>query len=187
MEVVLGHVLGDGGNNLAGVSVLAERRRDERGPGCRLGRAAVSRMDMSGRVTPGDCLSLSVRLCTSGCIVRRSPYSASYSAPPISWYASSFLLFLFHVIRSWRSCGDSLFPWLRNIAAASLHLGHWPSHFKESRTIITPKPGKTARERQKAKGWRPIALLSTVGKAIEAIVARRLANTAEENHLLPEG
>lgn len=86
-----------------------------------------------------------------------------------------------------RACGDSLFPWLRNIAAASLRLGHWPAHFKASRTIIIPKPGKTAQEKQDAKGWRPIALLSTVGKVIEAIVARRLTEVAENNHLLPEG
>ena len=37
------------------------------------------------------------------------------------------------------------------------------------------------------QGWRPIALLSTIGKVIEAIVARRLADTAEVNHLVPEG
>jgi len=86
-----------------------------------------------------------------------------------------------------RACGDSLFPWLRNLAAASLRLGYWPSHFKASRTIIIPKPGKTGPEKQDAKGWRPIALLSTVGKVIETIVARKLTDSAEENHLLPEG
>jgi hypothetical protein len=86
-----------------------------------------------------------------------------------------------------RAYGDSLFPWLRNLAAASLYLGHWSSHFKVSRIIVILKPGKTGPERQEAKGWRPIALLGTVGKAIETIVARRLANTADENHLLPEG
>lgn len=32
-----------------------------------------------------------------------------------------------------------------------------------------------------------IALLSTVGKTIEAALAQRLAISAEENHLLPEG
>ena len=36
-------------------------------------------------------------------------------------------------------------------------------------------------------GWRPIALLSTVGKVIESAVSRRVADAAEDHQLLPEG
>ena len=64
-----------------------------------------------------------------------------------------------------RACGDSLFTWLSNIAATSLRLGHWPSHFKRYRTIVIPKPGKTGPEVQ-VKGWRPIALIKSAGSAL---------------------
>ena len=35
--------------------------------------------------------------------------------------------------------------------------------------------------------WRPISLLSCVGKIIEALIARRLADEVEAKGLLPEG
>jgi hypothetical protein len=35
-------------------------------------------------------------------------------------------------------------------------------------------------------GYRPIALLPTIGKVIEAIVAKRVTEVAEANNLLPE-
>ena len=47
------------------------------------------------------------------------------------------------------------------------------------------KPGKTTAQLQLAGGWRPIALLNIVWKAIEAIVAGRIADAAEVNNLLP--
>jgi len=34
--------------------------------------------------------------------------------------------------------------------------------------------------------WRPIALLSTIGKVIEALTANRISTAAEEHHLLPD-
>ena len=34
--------------------------------------------------------------------------------------------------------------------------------------------------------WRPIALLSTIGKVIETLIAKRIGKVAEENHLLPD-
>jgi hypothetical protein len=36
-----------------------------------------------------------------------------------------------------------------------------------------------------AGGWRPIALLSTIGKTIEDIITKRIANAAGEKNLLP--
>ena len=58
------------------------------------------------------------------------------------------------------------------LANACLSQWHWPRHFKESVSVITPKPGKPAYDTPKA--FRPIVLLNTLGKLIEKMVARRL-------------
>ena len=36
-------------------------------------------------------------------------------------------------------------------------------------------------------GWCPIALLSTVGKVLKAIIGERIAKAAEEQQILPKG
>lgn len=40
-------------------------------------------------------------------------------------------------------------------------------------------------EQHQPRAWRPIALLNTIGKAIESVTAKRLADTPESNNLLP--
>ena len=57
-----------------------------------------------------------------------------------------------------------------SLANACLLLHHWPRHFKESVSVIIPKPGKPAYDTPKA--FRPIVLLNTLGKLIEKMVAR---------------
>ena len=37
-----------------------------------------------------------------------------------------------------------------NIADTCINLGHWPSHFKQSSTIIIPKPNKQAYDNPKS-------------------------------------
>ncbi len=46
------------------------------------------------------------------------------------------------------------------------------------------KPGKETYT--KAGSWRPIALLSVIGKVIEKVIARRISGLAEEHGLLPD-
>jgi hypothetical protein len=46
------------------------------------------------------------------------------------------------------------------------------------------KPGKE--DYAIAKAWRPISLLSTLGKALEAVIAERISFLAEEHGLLPQ-
>jgi Reverse transcriptase (RNA-dependent DNA polymerase) len=46
------------------------------------------------------------------------------------------------------------------------------------------KPGKP--DYAVAKAWRPISLLSTLGKAMEAVLAERLSYIAEARGLLPQ-
>jgi len=49
---------------------------------------------------------------------------------------------------------------------------HWPQHFKESVSVIIPKPGKLAYNTPKT--FHLIVLLNTLGKLIEKMIARRL-------------
>ena len=71
-----------------------------------------------------------------------------------------------------------------SLANACLSLHHWPRHFKKSVSVIIPKPGKLAYDTPKA--FRPIVLLSTLGKLIEKMVARQLQfNTVKYGILHP--
>jgi hypothetical protein len=59
-----------------------------------------------------------------------------------------------------------------NVANASINHGHWPAHFKQSVSVIIPKPGKPVYN--KAKAFRPIVVLNMMGKLIKKMIARRL-------------
>lgn len=78
---------------------------------------------------------------------------------------------------------DILAPHFLALFRACLRIGHSPEHFQKSRTVILKKAGKANYVDPKA--YRPIALLSTIGKAIESIVALRLSWLAEHHQLLP--
>lgn len=58
------------------------------------------------------------------------------------------------------------------IAEACLTLGHWPTHFKSSLSVIIPKPGKPSYSTPKSF-W-PIVLLNTLGKLIQKMLACQL-------------
>lgn len=79
-------------------------------------------------------------------------------------------------------------PWLvdalHQIAQACLDWEYYPKVFKVARTVALRKPGKG--DYQAAKAWRPIALLETVGKVIEAVIATKIRDFAEDNQLLPD-
>ena len=70
------------------------------------------------------------------------------------------------------------------LANACWALGHFPERFKEARTVVLRKPGKPSYSDPGA--WRPIALLNTIGKLIESLMAKRLSLAAEEHKLLPD-
>ncbi|KAK9778919.1 putative Zinc knuckle [Seiridium cardinale] len=71
-----------------------------------------------------------------------------------------------------------------NLALQSLRLGYCPQLFRKSTTVVLWKPGKDNYTVPKA--YRPIALLNTVGKIMNAIIARRLSYLAETHGLLPD-
>uniref|UniRef100_A0A1L7UN13 Reverse transcriptase n=1 Tax=Fusarium mangiferae TaxID=192010 RepID=A0A1L7UN13_FUSMA len=78
---------------------------------------------------------------------------------------------------------DLLLPALYVLFNACLQQGYCPIHFKDSVTVVLRKPGKD--DYAQPKAYRPIALLSTLGKAMEAIIANRLAYLADVHELLP--
>jgi hypothetical protein len=72
---------------------------------------------------------------------------------------------------------------LTRIFNQSLHLGYCPAHFRESTTVVLRKPGKD--NYTAPKSYRPIALMNTMGKIMDAVIARRLSYLAETHHVLP--
>lgn len=78
---------------------------------------------------------------------------------------------------------DILLPSLCTLFNACLQQGYCPKHFKETVTVVLRKPGKD--DYTQPRAYRPIALLNTLGKALEAIIANRLAYIADSHQLLP--
>ena len=64
-----------------------------------------------------------------------------------------------------------------------MKLGYHPREFKKAKTIVLRKPKKE--DYTEPKSYRPIALLDTMGKALEGIVAKRLSDYAENGNMLP--
>jgi hypothetical protein len=85
----------------------------------------------------------------------------------------------FHFLKA---LGEPVARALTLLANACLQLQHFPAFLKTSRTIVLRKPGKSSYEAPSS--WRPIALLKTIGKVVEKLVAKRIRSSAEEHHLL---
>ncbi len=64
-----------------------------------------------------------------------------------------------------------------------MKVGYHPREFRKANTIILRKLKKE--DYLELKSYRPIALLSTLRKTLETVIARRLSNCAEDNGLLP--
>jgi len=58
------------------------------------------------------------------------------------------------------------------IANTCIEIEYWPNHFKNSTTIVIPKPNKTLYD--SSRSFRPIVLLNTLGKLIEKVIGDRL-------------
>jgi hypothetical protein len=66
---------------------------------------------------------------------------------------------------------------------ASLDEGELPTQWRNAKIIPLKKPNKG--DYTVAKAWRPISLLSTLGKALESVVAERISHAVETFGLLP--
>lgn len=79
---------------------------------------------------------------------------------------------------------DELAQPLAHLFNACLELGYHPRIFKQANTIVLRKPRKP--DYTDPKAYRPIALLDTIGKALESVIATRINDYAEEHNLLPK-
>jgi ribonuclease HI len=70
------------------------------------------------------------------------------------------------------------------IFSASLELGHHLTAWRTAAIVVLKKPQKP--DKTTPNAYRPISLLNTLGKLLEAVVARRLSFYAEEHNLLPD-
>ena len=86
-----------------------------------------------------------------------------------------------------KACGKPLLEVLSSLVEASFTLAYYPRRFRAARVVVIPKPNKTTQQRETPGGWRPIALLSAVGKIFEAIIAERITAAAEKAGVLPDG
>lgn len=66
---------------------------------------------------------------------------------------------------------DHVAPHLVTLFNTCMDKGYCPTHFKRSKTILFLKPGKKA---DNPKAYRPIALLSSIGKIFEKIMVKHI-------------
>ena len=64
-----------------------------------------------------------------------------------------------------------------------LHIGLFPNAWKRAKVIPILKPNKPPTD---PNSYRPISLLSIVGKLFERIIASRLSTHVDQKHLLPD-
>ena len=84
----------------------------------------------------------------------------------------------------WRELWPFVSTRITQIFSASVSLGYYPAQWKTAKIVVLRKPGKD--DYTTPKAYRPISLLNTLGKLLEAVMARRLSYYAESYQLLPD-
>ena len=83
---------------------------------------------------------------------------------------------------------SQLWPVMReetlDLFKTSLNKGYLPCQWRVAKMIPLKKPSKP--DYRLAKAWRPISLLATLGKILEAILAERISYAIERYSLLPQ-
>lgn len=90
-------------------------------------------------------------------------------------------------VRFLKACGKPVRVALARLIQGSFETGYFPQQFRRGIAVTLRKPGKKVAEMDQAGSWRPITLLSSLGKVVEAILSRRITNFAERTGVLPEG
>lgn len=83
-----------------------------------------------------------------------------------------------------KAAQEWLTPRLLIIFNAALRNGYHPNEWKRATTLALRKPNKG--DYTLPKAYRPIALLNTMGKLLERVMARKITQLAEAHGLLPE-
>jgi hypothetical protein len=84
----------------------------------------------------------------------------------------------------WKHLWKHLGKLVTRIFAASIYLGYHPKRWRSAKIVVLRKPGKP--DYSVPGAYRPISLLNTLGKILEAVMARRLSYLAEKHGLLPD-
>lgn len=82
-----------------------------------------------------------------------------------------------------KQISTTIAPHLHCIYNVCLEEGYCPKHFRSAVTIALRKPGKS--KYSTATSYRPIALLNTLSKILEFMLAKRISYLAETHKLLP--
>jgi hypothetical protein len=83
----------------------------------------------------------------------------------------------------WRQLLQYVGPWIHWMYQTSVDLGYAPKSWRTAKIVALKKPGKA--DYTSPKAYRPISLLPTISKGLEAIMATRLSYLAERYSLLP--
>jgi hypothetical protein len=86
-----------------------------------------------------------------------------------------------------KACGKPLYQMLAALITSSFNAAYFPRRFRTAKMSVLPKPNKTVAQKATPGAWRPISLLSAVGKVIKAAFARLITDAAEAKQLLPDG
>ncbi len=98
----------------------------------------------------------------------------AFSAPGVDGIPNAFL----------KAMGKPFEQAAAALTQACWDTAHHPLRFRKARTVALRKHEKG--DYTTPRAWRPIALLSTVGKIIEAVTAQYLRRIAEQYRMLPE-
>ena len=79
--------------------------------------------------------------------------------------------------------GQTLENYMRRMFNLSLNLGYVPQVWKVAMVVPLPRPGK---DLNTVGGYRPVSLLSVIGKLLEALLAARLSSDLERAGVIPK-
>ncbi|KAI2734534.1 hypothetical protein DTO013E5_9920 [Penicillium roqueforti] len=84
----------------------------------------------------------------------------------------------------WKQLWGYLKHYITGIFTASISLGYHQKGWRSAKSVVLQKPKKP--DYSVPGAYRPISLLNTLGKLLEAVMARRLSYLAEKHGLLPD-